>query len=152
MVTNLCSHYFLLTVFATVHQLDSVSQGRRKQNESGGPNSGTKHLKEIFGPSLFFWASHFYCRWEIKNAIHLSDFLYTTQDVIYGYVTAGNWSSQYSVVALLWKCFIMQKWKWNKSRNQANQWFVTVANSVMKFAAYVAQILLCENCKFGEKI
>jgi len=46
---------------------------------------------------------------------------------IYGCVTAGCWSSKYNVVTLLWKCFIMWQWKWNKSRNQANQGFVSSA-------------------------
>jgi len=53
--------------------------------------------------------------------------LYTTQDGIYSCVTAGSWSSKYSIVTLLWKCFIMWQWKWNKSRNQPNQGFVTSA-------------------------
>jgi len=30
--------------------------------------------------------------------------------------------------------------------------FKTIANIVTKFALYVARILLCETCKFGEKI
>jgi len=30
--------------------------------------------------------------------------------------------------------------------------FKTIASSVRKFAAYVARILLCESCEFGEKI
>jgi len=53
-----------------------------------------------------------------------SNFLYTTQNSIYGCITAGSWSSKFSVVTLLWKCSIMCQWKWHKSRSKASQGFV----------------------------
>jgi len=37
--------------------------------------------------------------------IFIYDFLYATQDGIYGCVTVGNWSSKYSTVTLCWKMF-----------------------------------------------
>ena len=90
--------------------VDPLEQGRRKQNECGGPKSDAKCWKHILGPPHFsFGLPQFNCRWEIKYAIHLSDFLYTTQDGIYGFVTAGSWSRKYSIVTLFWKYFIMRQ-------------------------------------------